>query len=120
MTCVILAYVFKFIKTYMNTTDDQPPPADLPSGSLKIAIDKLQNKHELLEYVEQLTAFNAQHLSDVTEELRERLLLQGLDEDDLHDIHEFLKVTFDGDLMKSEDRAITQRKARALSYFLNI
>ncbi|MFC1810858.1 hypothetical protein ACFLZH_05135 [Patescibacteria group bacterium] len=103
----------------MNTTDDQPPPVDLPSGNLKEVIKKLQNKHELLEYVEQLTAFNAHHLLDVTEELRERLLLQGLDENDLREVHEYLKVTFDGDLMKSEDRKLTQKRARDLTGFLN-
>jgi len=104
----------------MNKADDQPPPADLPSPSLKKVISKLQNKHELLEYIEQLTAFHAQHLSDVVEEMRERLLLQGLDEDDLHEIHEFLQVTFDGNLMKTEDKKLSQKRARDFSAFLNI
>lgn len=104
----------------MNTSDDQPPSADLPSKSLKNTINKLQNKYELLEYVEQITAFNSYHLSDITDELKNRLMLQGLDENDLREIHEYLKITFDGDLMKTENRKLSQKRAHDISAFLNI
>lgn len=93
-------------------------PDDIPPSPIQI-IDKLQNKHDLLEYVEQLTAFNAHHLTDVAEEMRQNLMLQGLDEEDLHEIHEFLHVSFDGDLMKTEDRKLTQDRADNLSVMIS-
>lgn len=95
----------------MSIPDDLPPSPLRSSRNLKEIIEKLQNKHELHEYVEQLTAFNAHHLTDVVEEMRENLMLQGLDEEDLHKIHEYLLVSFDGDLMKTENRKITQDRA---------
>lgn len=105
----------------MKSKDDQSSVSDLPpSTKLKEVIKKLQNPHELHEYIEQLTAFNAHHLSDITTEIRHKLMLQGLDEDDLHEIHEFLKITFDGEIMKLEDRKLSQKRAREFTAFLNI
>lgn len=95
----------------MSIPDDLPPSPTRSSRTVKKIIEKLQNKHELLEYVEQLTAFNAYHLTDIAEKMRQNLMLQGLDEEDLHDIHEFLLVSFDGDLMKTENRKLTQKRA---------
>ncbi|MFC1600183.1 hypothetical protein ACFL3T_04105 [Patescibacteria group bacterium] len=99
----------------MSIPDDLPPSATRSSRTVQKVIGKLQNKHELQEYIEQLTAFNAHHLTHVTEEMRHNLKLQGLDEEDLHEIHEFLLVSFDGDLMKTEDRKLTEERAHELS-----
>ncbi len=99
----------------MSTPDDIPPSPIRSSRNLKKIIEKLQNKHELQEYVEQLTAFNAYHLTDVAEEMRQNLMLHGLDEDDLYEIHEYLMVSFDGDLMKTENQKLTQDRADDLS-----
>lgn len=104
----------------MSIPDDIPPSPIRSSRNLKEIIDKLQNKHELQEYVEQLTAFNAYHLTDIAEEMRQNLMLQGLDEEDLHDIHEYLLVSFDGELMKTEDRKLTEKRANTLNDMISI
>ncbi len=104
----------------MHTTDDQPPSSEPPSPSLKETIAKLDNKYELHEYAVQLAAFNAYHLSDIINELKQRLMLQGLDEDDLFNIHEYLGISFDGDLIKSSDKLLTQKRVHELTSFLNI
>ena len=104
----------------MSIPDDIPPSPIRSSRNIQQIIAKLQNKHELQEYVEQLTAFNAHHLTDVAEEMRQNLMLQGLDEEDLHDIHEFLLVSFDGELMKTEDRQLTEERAHELSGLISI
>ena len=103
----------------MSIPDDLPPSPIRSSRNLKEIIKKLQNKHELHEYVEQLTAFNAHHLTDVVEEMRKNLMLQGLDEEDLYEIHEYLLVSFDGELMKTEDRKMTQDRANDLLEMIN-
>ncbi len=105
----------------MKSKDDQPNASDLPpSTKLQNIIKKLHNPHELYEYIEQLTAFNEPHLADITAELRNGLMLQGLDQNDLHEIHEFLKITFDGDIIKLENKNLSQKRAREFSAFLNI
>lgn len=103
----------------MSTPDDLPPSPTRSSRNIKKIIDKLQNKHQLKDYINQLTAFNAHHLTDITEEMRHNLLLQGLDENDLHQIHEFLLITFDGDLMKTENREETEKRAIKLNGLIN-
>jgi hypothetical protein len=104
----------------MSTPDDLPPSAIRSSRNIHKIIDKLQNKHQLKDYIEQLTAFNAHHLTDITEEMRHNLLLQGLDENDLHEIHEFLLISFDGDLMKTENQDQTEKRATELNGLINI
>jgi hypothetical protein len=104
----------------MHTTDDQPPSSEPPSPSLKETIAKLDNKYELQEYAMQLSSFNAYHLSNIADDLKERLMLQGLDENDLRNIHEYLGITFDGELVKYTDKKFTEERAHNLSAFLNI
>jgi len=103
----------------MSTPDDLPPSTIRSSRTIPKIIEKLQNKHELLDYIEQLVAFNAHHLTDVAEEMRHNLKLQGLDEEDLHEIHEFLKVSFDGELMKAEDKKLTEKRAEELTQIIH-
>ena len=103
----------------MSIPDDLPPSPIRSSQTIRQIIRKLQNKHELQEYVEQLTAFHAYHLTDIIDEMRQNLMLQGLDEEDLHNIHEFLMVSFDGDLMKTENQKLTQKRAIKLSGLIN-
>lgn len=101
----------------MSTTEDQPPP-ELISPDLKQAIKKLSNKYELQDYVCHLTSYHAQHLTDEFLLLKERLLLQGLDDDDLHLLHDFLQVKFDGELMKMADKNLTKKQAVKLDQYL--
>lgn len=104
----------------MIKADDQPPSPVSAPNTLKQAISKLDNKHELLEYVEHLTSFNAHHLFDVTNDLRQRLMLQGLDEDDMRSIHDYLEIEFDGDLIKTDNKEVTLKKADLLNKLIRI
>jgi hypothetical protein len=113
----------------MSTTDDKPPsdddpppdsppdPDNLPKNLTRV-IQKLSNTYELRDYVQHLAVYHAHDLTDEAIELKQRLLLQGLDDDDLYAIHEFLKITFDGDLMKIADRSMTENRAQKLGVFL--
>ena len=107
----------------MSTTDDKPPsdddppPDNIPKNLTRV-IQKLSNTYELRDYVQHLAVYHAHDLMHEATELKQRLLLQGLDDDDLYVIHEFLKITFDGDLMKIADRSMTENRAQKLGVFL--
>lgn len=107
----------------MSTTDDNPPSDDQPppiriSRDVKRVIGKLTNSYELRDYAFHIAAYHAQHLTDEAAEYRRRLLLQGLDEDDLFTIHEFLNIKFDGELMKMSDKKLTEKRAEILESFI--
>ena len=103
----------------MSIPDDQPPPSS-PSKGVENAIHKLQNKLELADYMNHLVYLKTNQLSEVTEEMQEKLMLQGLDEDDLYHIHDFLEVSFDGELIKTPNEEISKKRLIQLSKLLNI
>ena len=107
----------------MSTPDDQPPSDQPPPKKttihVKRVIGKLTSKYELSDYVRHLVFYDGeQHLVDEATRLREGLLLQGLDEEDLFDIHEFLHIKFDGNIMKIANKGITERRTRELEKYL--
>lgn len=104
----------------MSTSDDLPPSAIRSSRNIQKIIEKLQNKYQLKDYIDQLAAFNSHHLKEIADNLRHELQLQGLDDDDLYEIHEFLLITFDGDIMKTENKKETEKRAKELNELINI
>lgn len=99
----------------MSTPDDIPPS----TVQVKRVLRKLTSKYELSDYIRHLVFYDEeQHLADESKRLRERLLLQGLDDEDLYDIYEFLQIKFDGELMKIANKAITERRTRQLEVYL--
>lgn len=99
----------------MSTSDDIPPSEsdDFPPPVREV-VDKLDNKNELSEYLNHLSAYHTHHLSDLTQELQERLLLQGLDEDDLYNLHEFLAVEFENGLLRTGNKKLTETRVGLL------
>ncbi|MFC1656143.1 hypothetical protein ACFL3C_04705 [Patescibacteria group bacterium] len=108
----------------MSTTDDNPTSDDKPPPNLGISRDvkrvirKLSDSYELRDYAFHIAAYHAQHLTDEAAGFRNRLLLQGLDEEDLFTIHEFLNIKFDGELMKMYDKNLTEQRAEMLGSFI--
>ena len=105
----------------MSTTDDQPPSDEDPPTvniprNLTRVIRKLSNAYELHDYVKHLAFYNAHNFEDEAAELKHRLLLQGLDDNDMYTIHDYLKVDFDGELMKIADQKKTEKRANILHF----
>lgn len=101
----------------MSTSDDIPPSDDFPPP-IKQTVAKLSNKNDLEEYLNHISAHHTHHLSDLTHELQERLLLQGLDEDDLFDIHEYVAVIFENGMLQTHDKLLTEKKVKQLQQYL--
>ena len=92
----------------MSIPDDKPPSDKPPS--IKKIIEKLSDKHGLKDYAEHLVFYQ----DEETNRFKELLLLQGLDEDDMFTIHEFLNITFDGDIIKIHNRKLTEKRTKQL------
>ena len=106
----------------MSISDDTPPSDDFPpparlTKTVKAIVSKLNSKNELIEYLDHISAYNSYHLSDLTQELQERLLLQGLDEDDIYALHEFLAINFDNGLLYTTNRKTTEKRADILKKY---
>lgn len=108
----------------MSTTDeehpasDDKPPSEGISRNLKHVIQKLSDGYQLRDYAFHISSYHTQHLTEEAAQFRKRLLLQGLDEDDLFIIHEFLNIKFDGELMKMSDKKLTEQRAETLGSFI--
>lgn len=101
-----------------SPSDEDPPSKNLPEA-LEKAIKKLTDKYELHDYVQHLTAYHTHHLTNETSTFKDRLLLQGLDNNDMYAIHNFLNITFDGELMKMANQSLTEKRAKTLKIFLD-
>jgi len=101
----------------MSISDDIPPSDDFPPP-MKKAIDKISNKSGLNNYLTHLSAYQSYHLLDLTRELQEGLLLQGLDQNDLYSLHEFLAIEFDNGFIKTNDKELTKRQVKLLQKYL--
>ena len=101
----------------MSTSDDLPPSDDFPPP-IKQTVDKLDNTIDLGQYLDHLSAHHTHHLSDLTQDLQERLLLQGLDENDLFDLHKFVAVEFENGLLRAGDQNLTEKRVEQLQKHL--
>ncbi|MBD3156518.1 hypothetical protein GF369_01690 [Candidatus Peregrinibacteria bacterium] len=95
-------------------SDDFPPPRSLPY-SVKKTLSKISNVNEFSDYLDHICAYHAYHLDDVTHELQERLMLQGLDEDDLFTLHVFLGVEYENGILTSKNHNITKKQGTLLA-----
>ena len=101
----------------MSASDDIPPSDDFPPP-IKQSIDKLSNKDDLIRYLDHLSASHTHHLSDLTHELQERLLLQGFNENDFFHLHEFLAVEFENGLLRANNENLTKKHVKLLEKHL--
>ncbi|MBA4337138.1 hypothetical protein C0416_05215 [bacterium] len=101
----------------LPSPNDSPPPRAL-TKRVKKAIEKLRNKNELSEYLSHISTCHTYHLSELTSELQEKLLLQGLDQDDIYDLHNFLAIEFENGLLKTLDKEVTEARAALIQEYL--
>lgn len=107
----------------MSISDDLPPSDDSPPPKtliqpIKDTLGKLENKNELSEYLDHLSAYHTHHLSDLTRALQEKLMLQGLDEDDLFHLHNFLAIEFENGFLNTANKELTEKRAVLLQKYL--
>lgn len=95
-------------------SDDFPPPRPLPY-SVEKTLSKISNVNEFSDYLNHVCAYHAYHLEDTTRELQERLMLQGLDEDDLFILHSFLGVEYENGILTSKNPDITKTQGTMLA-----
>lgn len=100
--------------------EDKPPPLGIrEKNNIKHIVNKLSNRYELSDYATHLIIYRAHHLTEEIENLKQQLLLQGLDEEDLHMIHEFLGIEFEGEICKILNRIHSEKRLKSLLGFLN-
>lgn len=90
-------------------SDDFPPPRFLPH-SVQKTLSKISNSNEFSDYLNHICTYHAYHLDDLTHELQERLMLQGINENDLFSLHAFLGVEYENGILTSKNPDLTKTR----------
>ena len=102
----------------MNTTDEPPPPDSISPEIVRI-VRKISNRKSFTDYLQHIASAHANQYFDILSELKNQLLLDGLDDEDIHVLHQFIKINFDGDLIKIADLDSTKTQAQKLYTFVD-
>ncbi|MCD6109730.1 hypothetical protein J7J83_03155 [bacterium] len=101
----------------MSISDDIPPSDDVPP-SIKKTLSKINDINGFNNYLDHLLAYHTHHLSNLTHELQERLMLQGLDYNDLYTLHQFLEINLDNGIIESNNKDLTRERTATLKQYL--
>ncbi len=99
----------------MSISDDIPPSDDVPP-SIKKTLGKINDINGFNNYLDHILAYHTHHLSNLTHELQERLMLQGLDYNDLYTLHQFLEINLDNGIIESYKRTCRNTETISINF----